>query len=205
MSRGFVFSTWNQQAFWRHGGGLPCTTSLWKDTLGPKQGERQRSWAHSGANNPECERHRHKSFVKETLRFDVRSRHGLCGDRWSCRWKRAGRNPKPLWNSKEHLEGSQSNPPSEWVWCWALGHLAQTQCPRRSSNMLWMLEVMVLKQHGCGSSWSYFSCSYFSCCGLVLLVQRFGCGEESMRDSTTMNYSLHVVIPTCGKTEKTST
>ena len=25
MSRGFVFSTWNQQTFWRHGGGLPCT------------------------------------------------------------------------------------------------------------------------------------------------------------------------------------
>ena len=24
MSRGFVFSTWNQQTFWRHGGGLPC-------------------------------------------------------------------------------------------------------------------------------------------------------------------------------------
>ena len=25
MSRGFVFSTWNQQTFWRHGGGLPCS------------------------------------------------------------------------------------------------------------------------------------------------------------------------------------
>ena len=25
MSRAFVFSTWNQQTFWRHGGDLPCS------------------------------------------------------------------------------------------------------------------------------------------------------------------------------------
>ena len=31
MSRGFVFSTWNQQTFWRHGGGLPCSR-LWLPT-----------------------------------------------------------------------------------------------------------------------------------------------------------------------------
>ena len=37
-----------------------------------------------------------------------------------------------------------------------------------------------------------------------LLLQRFGFGEESTKDSPTTSYSLHKVIPTCGETEKIS-
>ena len=36
MSRGFVFSTWNQQTFWRHGGGLLCSCyDVWRWCLWP--------------------------------------------------------------------------------------------------------------------------------------------------------------------------
>ena len=66
MSRGFVFSTWNQQTFWRHGGGLPCSRpwlptrscyDVWRWCLWPDSYKRASREYLNGASNKPPGRH----------------------------------------------------------------------------------------------------------------------------------------------------